>query len=79
MEPWEALVAMLRSGDYTTIGGPPQLAKVCRYMSTRTFGVRWPCTGGPVTLMGRRLLEGEVTDAPVIDPDAPLFGGPAAD
>ena len=79
MEPWEVLIEMLRSQDYQTIGGPPQLAKVYRYMDTRTFAVRWPDADGSVTLMGRRLLDREVTHAPVIDPDEPLFAGPAAD
>lgn len=79
MEPWEVLVAMLRSGDHSSIGGPPQLAKVYPYMSTRTFAVLWPNADGPLTLMGRHLLNREVTHAPVIDPDAPLFRGPVAD
>ena len=78
MEPWEVLVALLRTGEYPTIGGAPQLAKVYRYMNTRTFAVRWPNAEGRVTLMGRQLLGGEVTDAPVIDPDSPVFGGAAA-
>jgi len=72
MEPWEILIEMLRAGTHPTIGGPPQLAKVYRYMDTRTFAVRWPDKdSGDLTLMGRRLLGNESTDAPVIDPDEP--------
>jgi len=68
MEPWKILVGFLRSGRYPTIGGPPQLAKIYRYMDTRTFAVRWDSR---ITLMGRRLLSDELTDAPVVDPDNP--------
>lgn len=71
LEPWEVLVEMLRSEDYPTIGGPPQLAKVYRYMATRTFAVRWPDHKSGLTLMGRRLLPEEQTDAPEVDPDEP--------
>jgi hypothetical protein len=71
LEPWEVLIEMLRSGAYPTIGGPPQLAKVYRYMDTRTFAVRWPDRDSGPTLMGRRLLEDELTDAPEVDPDKP--------
>jgi hypothetical protein len=65
---------MLRSGDYPTIGGPPQLAKVYRYMESRTFAVRWPDRESGLTLMGRRLLGEERTDAPEVDPDEPRPG-----
>ena len=74
MEPWEVLLSVLRSGRYPTVGGPPQLAKVYRYMDTRTFAVRWPDASGQLTLTGRHLLDEERTDAPVIDPDRPSFG-----
>ena len=73
MEPWEVLINFLRSGRYGTVGGAPQLAKVYRYMDTRTFAVRWPDASSGLTLMGRGLLEDERTDAPVIDPDQPQF------
>jgi hypothetical protein len=79
MEPWEVLIDLLRSGQYPTIGGPPQLAKVYRYMNTCIFAVRWPDGDGQVTLTGRELLGGEVTDAPVIDPDTPNVAGLVSD
>lgn len=71
MEPWAVLLALLRSNLYSTIGGPPQLGKVYRYMDTRLFAVRWPDAASGITLTGRPLLANEVTDAPVIDPDQP--------
>ena len=72
MEPWEVLVEMIRSGRHPTVGGPPQLAKVYRYMDTQLLAVEWPTAGGKLTLGGRTLLDYERTDAQAIDPDGPF-------
>lgn len=71
MEPWEVLLEFLRSRRFPTVGGPPQLAKVYRYMDTRTFAVHWPDASFGLTLMGRHLLTDERTDAPIVNPDNP--------
>ena len=69
MEPWEVLLEIIRSGTYDTVGGAPQLAKVYRSMNSTVFSVLWPDRNGKPTLLGRQLLDYEVTDAPQIDPD----------
>lgn len=71
MEPFEVLRDMIRSGQYPTIGGAPQVAKVYRYMHTQHFGVRWPSDDGPAYALGRPALPYEHFDAPLIEPDRP--------
>lgn len=73
MEPWEVLVELLRSRRHNTLGGPPQLAKVYRFMHSELFAVRWPDAAGNLTLTGRKLLSYERTDARVMVPDPPWF------
>lgn len=72
MEPFEVLVAMLRSGSHETLGGPPQLAKVYRHMNAEFVAVMWPSRDGVPTMAGRELLDYEQLDVPVIDPDDPV-------
>lgn len=75
MEPFEVLRDMIRSGEFPTVGGPPQVAKIYKFARTQTFGVAWPDSSGQVTVGGRPALDYEVFAAPVIDPDRPhLFG-----
>ena len=70
MEPFEVLRDMIRDSVDATIGGPPQVVKVYRYMSTSTYGVWWPKRGdGTVTLLGRSLLHYEKLQGLVLDPD----------
>jgi hypothetical protein len=69
MEPWEVLLAIIRSGEHPTVGGPPQLAKVYRSMNSSVFSVLWPDRAGEPTLLGRKLLDYERTEAPQVDPD----------
>jgi hypothetical protein len=71
MEPFEVLRDMIRSRDYPSVGGPPQVAKVYRYMRTQFFAVRWPNASGIPHALGRPALSYESFDAPVIDPDMP--------
>jgi hypothetical protein len=68
-EPWEVLLAILRTGEHPTVGGPPQLAKVYRSMNSTVFSVLWPDAAGAPTLLGRKLLPDETTEAPQVDPD----------
>jgi hypothetical protein len=69
MEPWEVLLDLLRSGGHPTVGGAPQLAKVYRSMNSTVFSVLWPDGQGKPTLLGRKLLDDEWTEAPEVDPD----------
>lgn len=69
MEPWEVLIELIRAGEHPTVGGAPQLAKVYRSMNSVVFSVMWPDRNGSPTLLGRRLLGYETTDAPMFDPD----------
>ena len=71
MEPFEVLRDMIRSTDYPTIGGAPQVAKVYKYLRTQFFAVRWPDNSGVPHALGRPALGYERFEAPVIDPDAP--------
>lgn len=71
MEPFEVLRDMIRSQDFPTVGGAPQVAKIYRFMRTQDFGVHWPDRTGQVHVAGRPALPYEVFDAPVIDPDVP--------
>lgn len=79
MEPFEVLRDMIRSGEYPTIGGAPQLTKVYQHMSTQTFGVSWPDINGQICVKGRPALEYEKFAAPHVDPDRPNEFGRGAD
>ncbi|MDQ0755057.1 hypothetical protein QFZ61_001044 [Arthrobacter sp. B3I4] len=82
MEPFEVLRDMIRSNEYPTVGGAPQVAKVYRFLRSQHFAVRWPDASGLPHALGRPALtyasaEGEPPvpyerfDVPVIDPDSP--------
>lgn len=71
MEPFEVLRDMIRSEDFPSVGGAPQLAKVYRYLQVQPFGVMWPDSSGTPHAYGRPALSYEIFDAPVMDPDAP--------
>jgi hypothetical protein len=73
MEPFEVLRDMIRSGEYPTIGGSPQIAKVYKYMRTQIFAVKWPDGSGTPHLLGRPALSYESLGAAVIDPDNPTM------
>lgn len=78
MEPLDVIVDLLREGNHESVGGPPQLIKVYRHMQSAAFVVPWREQGDQDsrrTLLGRRLLDYEASDAPVVDLDAP-FGPP---
>ena len=80
MQPLEVVRRMLRSQQYTTIGGPPQVVKVYKHMQAEAFVVPWEFEDGADavrTLLGRPLLDYEALDAPAIDLDSP-FGPPGS-
>lgn len=74
MEPFEALVELLRkTTDTDTIGGPPQLVKIYQHMNCRPIGVYWPNMNEDNhlknrTLLGRKLFENEKCDYSFLDP-----------
>jgi hypothetical protein len=72
MEPFEVLRDMIRQRMYRSVGGPPQLVRVCTDRS-EPIAVRWE---GAATLFGRRLLSYERVEAPLLDPDSLQFGPP---
>lgn len=70
MEPLEVLVGMIRDGSSVAIGGPPQIAKVYRYMNSMPYNVYWPSReSGKITFYGRPLLHYERNNHFVLDPD----------
>ena len=85
MEPFEVLRDMLREGKYDSIGGPPQIVKVYRYLNSMPYAVYWPNReSDQITVLGRPLLDYETLDYPILDPDtleierAPLHRGAKA-
>lgn len=74
MEPFEALVSLLRkTNSEDTIGGPPQLVKIYRHMNCKPMGVYWPKKVDDLknrTLLGRKLFDNEQCDFSFIDPDS---------
>lgn len=77
MEPFEVLRDIIREGQFRTVGGPPQLAKVYEHMNTVPFAIYWPDREtGEVSLLGRPLLPYEVPEWPILDPDDIQFRPP---
>jgi hypothetical protein len=71
MEPFEVLRDMIRSGKYELVGGAPQLAKIYQHMNCTPYAVYWPSrASGQITLLGRPLLEYEIVEQMIIDPDS---------
>ncbi len=70
MEPLEVLRDMLRSGDFDTIGGAPQVGKVFPYLQSALLPLYWPDSSGEPHVGGRPALPYEVFSTPIIDPEA---------
>jgi hypothetical protein len=71
MEPLEVLRDMIRSGKYEKLGGAPQLAKIYQHMNCTPYAIYWPSrASGRITLLGRPLLDYEIVEQMVIDPDS---------
>lgn len=72
MEPFEVLRDLLRSGQFSEIGGAPQIVKVYEHMNEHAFPVYWPDrASGQLTALGRQLMPYEKVKGRVVDPDAP--------
>jgi len=70
MEPFEVLRDMIRDGQHPHIGGPPQMVKIYRHMNVKPYAIYWPNReAGSLSLLGRPLLDYEVTQGLVLDPD----------
>jgi len=70
MEPLEILRDMLRDDSFDLIGGSPQVAKVYKYSNSRPYGVFWPNrSSGCVSIGGRPLLDYELSEYLILDPD----------
>ena len=70
MEPFEILRDMIRNNTFNAIGGAPQLVKVYKHQNTLPFGILWPNDGSyQVNLLGRPLLEYEMTKYLIVNPD----------
>ena len=70
MEPFEVLRDMLRSNQFDSIGGAPQVMKVYRHINCTPFPVFWPSRkNGKIHLLGRPLLEYESSQYLVLNPD----------
>lgn len=70
MEPLEVLRDMLRDRTFDMIGGAPQIMKVYKYASCRPYAVFWPDRESKqVNLLGRPLLDYELSDYFVLDTD----------
>jgi hypothetical protein len=70
MEPFEVLRDMIRTREYPTLGGAPQVLKIYEHMNSLPYAVFWPDRqSGHVTLLGRPLLDYEITERLILDPD----------
>lgn len=80
MEPFEALVSLLRTaGDRDSVGGPPQFVKVYQHANALPVPILWPDRSvGQVSVLGRVLLNYEHIDDWALDPDTLQRLSPAA-
>jgi hypothetical protein len=70
MEPFEVLRDLIRSNQFPSVGGAPQLIKVYEHMNVLPFGLYWPDRkSGKVAALGRPLMDYEISSWPVLDPD----------
>jgi len=72
MEPFEVLRDLLRQGKFPSIGGPIQMVKIYEHSNAVPVGIYWPDEStGRVSVLGRPLMDFEITSWGVIDPDKP--------
>ena len=77
MEPFEVLRDLLREGNFPSIGGPVQMAKIYEHSNAAPVGVYWPDKlSGQISVLGRPLMDYERTSWGVIDPDDPARAFP---
>jgi len=79
MEPFEVLRDMLREDEnkkeidakYNLIGGAPQLIKIYEHMNRAPIAVNWKINDeNVVTVLGRPLMNYEISSFPILDPDS---------
>jgi hypothetical protein len=72
MEPFQVLRDIIRSKEFPSVGGAPQLMKIYEHMNAVPFGIYWPDkVSRQITVLGRPLLDYEKVSWAVIDPDKP--------
>jgi len=72
MEPFEILRDTIRSTEFTSVGGPPQIVKIYEHANAVPVGVYWPTKeSNQVCVLGRPLLGYEKFRDGIIDPDSP--------
>ena len=80
MEPFEVLRDIIRSGKFSSVGGPVQLVKIYEHANVAPVGVCWPDkASGTVSVLGRPLLDYERSQWGVLDPDNPDRARPIED
>lgn len=69
-EPFEVLRDMIRERQFREIGGAPQMVKIYRHSNCLPYAMYWPDkAAGKLCVMGRPLLDYEVTSFGVFDPN----------
>jgi len=70
MEPFEVLRDFCRDKNRHQIGGAPQVLKIYKHMNAMPYAVYWPTRESKGrSLMGRPLLEYEMANYLMLDPD----------
>jgi hypothetical protein len=70
MEPFEVLRDIIRTNQFPFVGGAPQVLKIYEHMNYAPYAVYWPAKrNGSVTLLGRPLLDYELAECLILDPD----------
>jgi hypothetical protein len=71
MEPFAVLRDMIRTSNFPSIGGAPQVIKIYEHMNAVPAGVFWPDKeSGTVSVLGRPLMQYEKVRWRTIDPDS---------
>lgn len=69
MEPFKVLLKMIREGEYDSIDGAIQLAKIHAPGTTEFLGVYWPSIDGKKTFLGKDVTYDSNPAVKFIDPD----------
>ena len=69
MEPLKVLVQMIRNSDYSSIGGPVQMARIQPPGSTEVLGIYWPSISGKKTFLGMDVSAENNPAVKFVDPD----------
>lgn len=72
MEPFEVLRDIIRSGRFSSVGGPIQMVKIYEHSNVKPVAVLWPSkSDGVASIFGRPLMDYEILPWGIIDPDQP--------